>query len=1006
MPPRIPRSSVSAVKPQTARKKSQKRNLEALSIASHTAGDRTKIRQHRLGAAEDDTPRRKRQRLEEDEDDLGEDQASSARRLQQKSLKKGRFDELDIEEGSDSEGNEWRMGHVDNEDDSDLDSDEAFGSSDEEKFEGFTFRGSSGGAKGKKQKKRLNKTISGASEIDLDEVNGNNVDEDDEDDDDLDDDDLDDDDLGDDAVDLATMLDQSEYSEHESKRKAGKRPGLQESETDSDGHASSEEGSEDETSDTSMPDDENSDEDPSKLTQLQDLIASLEPQPTTTSKKAHTVDVYESLVPSDFGHTSSQKLTVDDLRAATSDPSLRKSLKLLEQSSSTKQVPKRTGVARKLDAPLPKRQQDRLDRAAANQKANETLERWKDTVIHNRRAEHLSFPLQDPSAAEPQGVTKFVPTLESKPANELESTIQSILQESGFSTSKGKTEEDQIRAFEELATKKMPLEEVQARRAELKKARELLFREEVRAKRVKKIKSKSYRRVHRREREKVAQNEKDAFAAAGIDISEDEREQNERRRAEERMGAKHREGKWAKSVHQSGRAAWDEDARAGVTEMARRNEELRRRIEGKEVHAEDEEGTTDISSDESEDDSLSDGEGNASSEDKRLSRQLAKLNRSASEGGESKLSSMMFMKRAEAARKAQNDEDIERMRRELAGEETASDNEQETSMGRKLFGPKPTAAINPAITQKGSEFEERSGSDNEDRNSEDGVNIVVDKADSTSKDPTPKPRSIFKKPQKIAKRQPAPSTDDANNPWLSRSTKNGTHAVDVQDSVQADVLRIDRLDRSTPPRTKPAQSRHVTTTECTAPTDADGWTTVTYAKDGVEYADGEDDYDAESHLPFVLRNQELVRRGFAGDEAVTDFEAEKKAAIAEEDDKITDNTLPGWGSWTGEGLSKAAKRAQNRQKGRFTTTEEGIKPETRKDRKLGNVIINEGRVKKNAKYLASQLPHQYENRQQYERALRLPIGPEWTTKETFQNATKPRVLVKQGIIAPMERPLL
>ncbi|KAK5018554.1 hypothetical protein LTR60_001452, partial [Cryomyces antarcticus] len=847
MPPRIPRSSVSAAKPQIARKNSQKRNLEALSIASHTAGDRTKIRQHRLGAAEDDTPRRKRQRLEEDDDDSDEGQASNVRRLQQKSVKKGRFDELDIDEGSDSEGNEWRMGHVDDEDDSDLDSDEAFGSSDEEKFEGFTFRGSSGGANGKKQKERLNKAISGASEIDLNEANGTDVDDDDE----------DDDDLGDDAVDLATMLDQSDDSEYERKRKAGDRPGLQASETDSDRDASSEEGSEDETSDTSMPDDENSDEDPSKLTQLQDLIASLEPQPTTTSKKARTVDAHESLIPSDFGHTSSQKLTIDDLRAATSDPSLRKSLKLLEQGSFTKQVSKRTGIARKLDAPLPKRQQDRLDRAAANQKANETLERWKDTVIHNRRAEHLSFPLQDPNAVEPRGVTKFVPTLESKPATELESTIQSILQESGFSTSKGKTEEDQIRAFEELATKKMPLEEVQARRAELRKARELLFREEVRAKRVKKIKSKSYRRVHRREREKAAQNEKNAFAAAGIDVSEDEREQNQRRRAEERMGAKHREGKWAKSVHQSGRAAWDEDARAGVTEMARRNEELRRRIEGKEVHAEDEEEATDISSDESEDESLSDGEGNASSEEKRLSRQLAKLNRSASEGGESKLSSMMFMKRAEAARKAQNDEDIERVRRELAGEATASDSEQETSMGRKLFGPKPTAATNPAITQNGSEFEERSGSDNEDWISEDGVNIVVDKADSTSKDPTAKPRSILKKPQNNAKRQPAPNTDDADNPWLSKSTKNGTRAVDVQDSVQADVLQIDQLDRSTPPRTKPAQSRHVITTEGTALTDADGWTTVTHAKDGVEYADGEDDSDAEPHLPFVLRNQEL-----------------------------------------------------------------------------------------------------------------------------------------------------
>lgn len=60
----------------------------------------------------------------------------------------------------------------------------------------------------------------------------------------------------------------------------------------------------------------------------------------------------------------------------------------------------------------------------------------------------------------------------------------------------------------------------------------------------------------------------------------------------------------------------------------------------------------------------------------------------------------------------------------------------------------------------------------------------------------------------------------------------------------------------------------------------------------------------------------------------------------------------------------------------------------------------------NGKYLASSLPHPFVNRAQYERSLRMPVGPEWTTKETFQDATKPRILLKQGIIAPMSKPLL
>ncbi|KAI5302782.1 Serine/threonine-protein kinase [Ascosphaera pollenicola] len=50
--------------------------------------------------------------------------------------------------------------------------------------------------------------------------------------------------------------------------------------------------------------------------------------------------------------------------------------------------------------------------------------------------------------------------------------------------------------------------------------------------------------------------------------------------------------------------------------------------------------------------------------------------------------------------------------------------------------------------------------------------------------------------------------------------------------------------------------------------------------------------------------------------------------------------------------------------------------------------------------------HPFESRQQYERSLRLPVGPEWTTKTTFQDATKPRVMLKQGIIKPLEKPLV
>ena len=60
----------------------------------------------------------------------------------------------------------------------------------------------------------------------------------------------------------------------------------------------------------------------------------------------------------------------------------------------------------------------------------------------------------------------------------------------------------------------------------------------------------------------------------------------------------------------------------------------------------------------------------------------------------------------------------------------------------------------------------------------------------------------------------------------------------------------------------------------------------------------------------------------------------------------------------------------------------------------------------NTRYLASQLPHPFESPGQYERSLRLPVGQEWVTKETFGDAIKPRVILKQGVITPIAKPII
>ncbi|KAM3075488.1 hypothetical protein ACMFMG_007635 [Clarireedia jacksonii] len=947
----------SLLKQPKVRTKSKRKTIDAYSAAQQQVPERHRIRQNRLGHAEGGNRPGKRQRDEEDEDEDSEDESSAKK--QKKGPAKGRFDELDVDEGSDSEGNTWKMGQVDSDDDSDIDSDDAFGESDEERFEGYAFAGSS--SNNKPAKKRSSRTK------DL------NLDEDDDGEDSSSE--LEEGDLGDEAVDLAAILDAGDDDSEEDDEEGSDESGSEDASEESDDGSSA-----------SSAEDEDDSTDPSKLAALQSLIANLPQNDSKTVAKERTDGAIEYNTPSDFGLTSKNKLTLEDLGLPKiSDPHIKKSLKFLESDDSKKKV---TG---KLEVPRSRREQDRLDRSAAYDKSKETLDRWTDTVKHNRRADHLIFPLADPDADSARRNDRLQPTGYSKPFNELEATIQTILEESGLAAAGGRDDEDKIREFEELETKKLSMEEVKARRDQLRMARELLFREEVKAKRIKKIKSKSYRKVHRKQREKEERMNQEALEEGGFVPSEDEQEAQDRRRATERMGAKHRNSKWAKTTKATGRAAWDEDARDGITEMARREEDLRKRVEGRKVRNE-----FDDDSDESMDDSDEDTSGDdEDAEQNRLLRRLEKIGGGSDTVEESvpgsKLANMKFMRNAEAARKQANDAMVKEMRKELAGEESSSE-EEPSDIGRRIFGPGSNKSKDmPTKSHKINEFEEADLSDED----EDNRGVVIEGVDNrptkaTNVSKSKKTNGTAKVSERQPKAQPEAATeggawskvpiksDFVTNAEAKKRRHKSNNAMDVDelDLSQAAVI-------AKQPKAKASKPKTSQTLEISSEDDSDD--------------------DGALHLPFAIKDQELIKRAFAGADVVGDFEMEKKQTGEDEDEKVIDNTLPGWGNWVGDGVSKREK-AKN--KGRFLTKSEGIKVQNRKDAKLDRVIINEKRIKKNTKYLASQLPHPFESKQQYERSLRLPVGPEWATKETFQDSTKPRVMVKQGIIAPMSKPLL
>ncbi|KAK5723607.1 hypothetical protein LTR15_005306 [Elasticomyces elasticus] len=1002
MPPRIARSSVAAAAPKTAKNKSRKRNLDAYSIAAHSIKP-SHVPKHRLGEVEDSGPSTKRRRAADDDDDDGDESEEDVPKKKAKGSGMMGEDDGGVEEGEDSEGNEWTMGGLrEGESESDLDSEEAFGSSDEERFEGFTFRGSA--AVQKKGKKAVGKRAAREEEGEVD-LNEDEAPEDEGEEES--------DDFGDEGVDLATMLDGDNASD----------PGDDDDDDDGSGSGSSDDSNEDDANSESESDSEPNDAEgeEERIARLHDRIDTLSSRDRPTTSNPTDEPISNGLLPMDDLYA--------DIMADLNPEEKKQHLLASIKKKSKSKLPKA------LTAPLPKRQQDRMDRGVASAKAKEQLDRWLPTVKHNREAEFLTFPLVDPSTTHRVGKDKFVLTND-QPQNDLERSLQKIREESGMSApksagGKAEDEEDQLMKAEELAVREMPVEEVMRRRAELRMRRDLLFREERKAKRVAKIKSKSYRRVHRRER--AAEEAKAAELREGVSEDEGEREKSDRKRAEQRMSTKHKDSKFAKSMKATNRTVWDEGARDGVNEAARRQEELKRRIAGEDVGDEDDgEDVSDVSSD----------AGWSDDEERGMLRRLNLLREEGRGIGSQKgVGGMKFMREAEERLRKRNDEDVERLRKEMAvadGEEVEDDSEAEGGgLGRAVFGPRAKeGAERVKINAKRPELEE--GSEDEDESAWKGFEEEDDVVERGGvSDAKAVAKGILKKSGSNGlgllaatrdRRDPEASKaargddgeavsswvtggDDEEEAESSEQIADATEepnsmvaaAADAQNSKRKGKISLGAvLERE-------ANDEQPTTTTTSAGA-TEGWQTIPATNDD-DSADSDSDAETKPILTAAEQKSAMHRRAFAGDDVVQAFEAEKAADAAEEDIQESSNYMPGWGSWAGTGLSKSIRKANTKAAHNplFKTKLPGggVSAEGRRDKGKDKVIVSERSERKGKKYLAPVLPHGFGRKEEYEGALRVPVGPEWTTKEVFQRGTRPRVVVRPGsITTAMERPMM
>ena len=535
--------------------------------------------------------------------------------------------------------------------------------------------------------------------------------------------------------------------------------------------------------------------------------------------------------------SSDVKLSLQDLMAHDSGTSLANVQALAEQRSSKGSQPtasKRGGGV--LHAPLPTPVQDRLDRVEAYKLSKEEVEGWAPTIKRIREADHLSFPLQPP--VQPPAPSNAGLTASFAPTTDMEKSVASLLHEGGLS-------EKQLAEQEELVLRDMDPAEAGKRQAELRRMRELMFRAEQKARRANKIKSKTYRRIHRRERERMKQQE--AQDLQDDDDDEEQRYQAAKDRAKERATLRHKNtGKWAK-FHASRNDDASQEARLAVEDQLRRGEELRKRIH---VEDSDEESLASMHSDDREA-AFNELESFARKEAEQDERDAQALEQS---GKKSKsLMHMKFMQDARDKQSRETQETIASLREELEHED---DTVNERPVGRAVYsqgtkGHDATLPANPFHTGASNPWLRQSTSGG---TSKQTPQVLV------GKDSRAATRSIHRTERHVAR------GDEAR----ASAAEDATLAIDP--TAQLEAL---------------SSESEAEPTEIT------------------RHARGKRGRGKRNNAPL---QRDLVAEAFAGDNVALDFAKEKRAMIQADAPQEQDMTLPGWGSWGGKGVRHRQKK--------------------------------------------------------------------------------------------------
>ncbi|KAL2609839.1 hypothetical protein R1flu_028412 [Riccia fluitans] len=281
-----------------------------------------------------------------------------------------------------------------------------------------------------------------------------------------------------------------------------------------------------------------------------------------TRKEQVTTEAYpESEFNLNPNADGSAPITVEDLinplHNATGFGALRKRMQELRKKSAP------------VKAPLPKYVQDRVNRQAGYRQTNKDVTEWVPIVKRNREAPTLVLNKRE----EVPALSTATLAATFKATTDFEKEISQLFNKSKLGETK------HVEEAENLELNKLTVEEVRERQTRLAKMRNLLFRHELKAKRVKKIKSKTYHRLMNKV-EKARADYDMALSEADPEAAKAAAIKQEFLRAQERMTLKHKnQSRWAKRILKRGLKSQENDGtRDAIADQLRTHALLTRKI--------------------------------------------------------------------------------------------------------------------------------------------------------------------------------------------------------------------------------------------------------------------------------------------------------------------------------------------------------------------------------------------------------------------------------------------